>query len=324
MSLSLLKEAKVRAAAGRELQRLQARAPTLRAEHEKQKKLLASRIVEIWGSALDLYQHALLESQQLARRIVRASKSASPNIRRTHLGLFGRTLLTASEVLDLLRSGHGHGAYARWRTLFELAAFAEFIKAKGADAANRYVDHYAIGTLRYLTTRWPSLGTQGCTAPPETTRLFQRLTAERARLEQVYGKPFSKELGWASKWIPDRVTIQSIVAAVDLPRVKPEYQLASNYVHAGGRGSLDNVQFTGTGEKLRCWPSDELISRPGRLASVSLALHCSMLVQACQVPAAAKTAFAIGTIAQEAEKAFVAGHERWVEETRRDDLDWQR
>jgi hypothetical protein len=49
-----------------------------------------------------------------------------------------------------------------------------------------------------------------------------------------------------------------------------------------------------------------------------------MLVQACQVSAAEKTVFAIGTLAQEAEKAFVAGHERWVEETQRHDLEWQR
>lgn len=325
MPLSLLKEARSRAAAAREHRRLQARAAQLRAEHQKQKTLLESRIRDVWGPALDAFEHQLLESQNLARRIARASQSgASSNVRRTHLSLFGRSLLTASEVLELLRSGHGHGAYTRWRTLFELSAFAEFIKANGDDAATRYVDHYIIGTLKYLTTRWPTLGTPACAAPAETVQLFQQLSRERTRLEGLYGKPFTKELGWASKWIPGRVTIQAIIAAVDLPRVKPEYQLASGHVHARGRGSLDNVQFTQTGERLRCMPSDELISRPGRLSSVSLALHCSMLVQACQVSAAEKTVFAIGMLAQEAEKAFVAGHERWVEETKRHDLEWQR
>ncbi|HWA28544.1 MAG TPA: hypothetical protein VG734_23040 [Lacunisphaera sp.] len=206
----------------------------------------------------------------------------------------------------------------------ELAAFAEFIKANGDEAARRYVDHYSIGTLEYLTTRWPTLGSPSCAAPAETVKLFQQLSLERTRLEGVYGKPFTKDLGWASQWITGRVTIQSIIDAVDLPRVKPEYQLASGHVHAGGRGSLDNVQFTQTGERLRCMPSDELISRPGRLSAISLALHCSMLVQACRVTAAEKTVFAIGVLAQEAEKAFVAGHERWVQETRHYDLDWQR
>src|SRR5258706_13281679 len=114
MSKPLLRDARLRREAGTETKRLKARAARLRDARRAQKDDLEARIVDIWGSALDGFEHAILEAEHVVRRVLDATsnRKLAINTRKAHVGLFGRSLLTASEVLELLRSGHGHGAYS--------------------------------------------------------------------------------------------------------------------------------------------------------------------------------------------------------------------
>jgi len=53
--------------------------------------------------------------------------------------LHARALLTASEVLALLRTGHASGANARWRTMHEISVVAQFLSKHGGPTAERYL-----------------------------------------------------------------------------------------------------------------------------------------------------------------------------------------
>jgi hypothetical protein len=62
----------------------------------------------------------------------------------SQLALYSRGCLTASEVLSLARTGHGSGALARWRTLFETSVVAQFLIGNGDEAAERFMDHWMV------------------------------------------------------------------------------------------------------------------------------------------------------------------------------------
>jgi hypothetical protein len=270
MSFPKLKEARVRRKAAESLVRLRKSAARRREADRVRGEGVEKRIAEVWGSALQLFHDVLLEARDLGQRVSRLSVKKPVSVRRAHHTLYGRSLLAASEILALLRTGHGHGALARWRTLFELAAFTEFLKDHGTDAAERFVDYYTVDLRKYLLAKWPALDGTGDGVPAETRKLFARLSAEREKLKGKYGAQFVGDLGWAALWFPQkkRITIQDIVDAVDLRSVKPEYKRASHYVHAGPHGALNHYRETARGLEILCAATDELISRPGRLSVV--------------------------------------------------------
>lgn len=322
MAAQQIRHARLRGEVAAETQRLGARRERLLAEHRRDKAQLEKLIAHFWQPAFDLFQHLILECRALCGRMHDGSAKCLPVFTaKTHLGLYSRGLVTTSEVIELLRSGHGHGALSRWRTQIELAAFAEFIRSKGDEAATRYVDHYDVGALRYLKAQWPAIDQPTTKAEADTVALYVKLAKRVEGFKTQYGAAFVKDLGWASKWLPGRIKIRDIINASGLEMVASEYKAASYYVHADGRGSLDHVQFTHKGIKLRATASDEAISHPGRLSAYTLMLHSSILVQACKPGKAEKTFWTINELANETREAFHSCHTKWFNGTGRDKLD---
>jgi Family of unknown function (DUF5677) len=82
--------------------------------------------------------------------------------------LHGRGILTALEVLVLLRSGFSTGAFARWRTLHEIWVVFALLSEGDEELAHRYLAHDAVesakGQREYEET-WQALGFD----PPDWT-----------------------------------------------------------------------------------------------------------------------------------------------------------
>lgn len=55
--------------------------------------------------------------------------------------LHGRACQEYLEVLTLMRTGFADGAYARWRSMYELCCIADFINNHGEELAKRYYEH---------------------------------------------------------------------------------------------------------------------------------------------------------------------------------------
>jgi hypothetical protein len=63
--------------------------------------------------------------------------------------LHGRALQEFLEILWLLKGGFADGAYARWRSMYELSVVAEFIKQNGEIVAQAYYKESAIDQKEY-------------------------------------------------------------------------------------------------------------------------------------------------------------------------------
>jgi len=292
---------------------------------ERERRELAARVARHFQRAFDLLEVTIVEASEIGKLALDQTPESVPvAVRMAHHGLLARGLLTSWEILAMLRSGHGHGAYARWRTLFELSAVAEFLHQHGHEAAERFRDHYSIETRRYLSTRFPGIESNQSSAPVETIALFNRLTEERSALGTKYDKAFLEDYGWAAKWVGARANIHKISKALPaLEKTRPDYRSASYYVHAGTRGTLDHHSYTAEGGlELLSNPNDQLISRPGRLSAVSIALLASQCVQATETQLE-DNVLALGAVAVEATEAFRQGHRAWVIETRHEELAWQ-
>jgi hypothetical protein len=323
--ISHLADARSRRKARERLARVRELAPGRRAQHLSERRELQATLSRYWEPAFLLFEDVILEGRDIGRRIQKVTPKRVPvAVRHAHQSLFGRALLAASEILTLLRTGHGFGAYARWRTLFEVSVVGEFIKANGTQTAERYREHYPIEARRYLLARWPTIEREPSSCPPETVALFQKLTEEREKLKQKYGAEFLGDLGWAAhSFSKQKITIQDLVGTLNLGLVRAEYKYASYYVHAGGRGSLDHHRFTPKGAILLSEPTEDLIARPGRLSCISLSLSASTLAQVCAAPKIDERIWAIGELAEEAGDAFRQGHRKWVDETGHHELAWR-
>ncbi|MEM8619837.1 MAG: DUF5677 domain-containing protein [Actinomycetota bacterium] len=99
------------------------------------------RLEWVWGDAIDALEalhHAChefgdehAEAHQEQRRVENDFRCEALMV------LFARALLTTSEIIALLRSGHGLGAAGRWRTLHEVCVFSVVIAEGSQEVAER-------------------------------------------------------------------------------------------------------------------------------------------------------------------------------------------
>lgn len=106
-------------------------------------------IDEIWGPAFSLYAfyiHSVLSFRKSLMQYLTEYYKIDDNAE--GLKVFtvltyinGRALQVANEILLLLRNGYADGAYARFRTLYELSVIAHFINSHGDEFAQAYMDY---------------------------------------------------------------------------------------------------------------------------------------------------------------------------------------
>lgn len=106
-------------------------------------------IDEIWGKAFSLYafyvdtvssfRDSLLQYLDEHCKIEDGADGVKVFIALTYIN--GRALQVANEILVLLRNGYADGAYARFRTLYELSIVAHFINCHGDTIAQAYMDY---------------------------------------------------------------------------------------------------------------------------------------------------------------------------------------
>lgn len=67
--------------------------------------------------------------------------------------IHGRACQEFLEILTLMKEGFADGAYARWRSMYELCCIADFIKEHGELIAKQYYDHSEIEGRSYDWTK---------------------------------------------------------------------------------------------------------------------------------------------------------------------------
>ena len=111
-----------------------------------------ARLEAVWGRGLDLADLAVSKAFEVGQEINELRpRAAAVGLAATFealIRLHGAAVLTAREVLTLLRAGYASGAFARWRTLHEVMVVSLVLGDGDEELSRRYLAHDEVEAYR--------------------------------------------------------------------------------------------------------------------------------------------------------------------------------
>jgi Family of unknown function (DUF5677) len=118
----------------------QGRSPARKARRDARRAKFGRRLKRQWGKALDAFDELVAVTAETGDLVARRQASETPLFVAQEL-LRQRACRVSWEIHTLCSTGFADGAYARWRTLHEIAVVVTFLRKFGEPAAKRYFDH---------------------------------------------------------------------------------------------------------------------------------------------------------------------------------------
>lgn len=299
--------APLRKQAKAELAKLRRNATARRKRREAQQRELEEFIEKHWGPAIELYETVMLAALDLGRHVAHQRIEAATRARKrvlfsTLITLHARACLVASEVITLIRTGHGAGAYGRWRTLHDISVVSAFLTRYGEDAAVRFYDHAKIEDLKTARLHREIHGTDAYINEASIARMEQ----QRSELLARHGPAFGNDYGWAATFVGNnRPRWKHIEDHAEFAGARLHYRGASNIVHSNSVGTLINLRMQ-DGQLIAVnTPSDDGLGTPGFASLIPLMLVTRYLVTCTNHRDDKARLFALGELAQEAIEAFL-------------------
>lgn len=211
-------------------------------EERSSQERMGRSILTTWGHALDFLDFFILVNQR-ARRLFEAVSDVEDvgedyqfdALMRVHV----RALRVSREIAALLRSGFANGAFARWRTLYEIAAVSNILAEADEGMSERYLKFKTARDLfeveNHFDGRMEQMGLEGIS--DETVEELKETTEQ---LIEEFGPDFDNRNGWAADFVEhDRhVSVVDLLEASGLDLYLPYYAVASDAIHGGPKGTL--------------------------------------------------------------------------------------
>ena len=238
-----------------------------------QRAAFESRLEARWGRGLDLADLVVHESLQSAMWVHSLAGPAAAAGEDHKYGalvrLHGKAVMTAREVMILLRSGYSSGALARWRTLHEVWVVSLLLLKGDDELSRRYLHHDAVESLKaqeeYEET-WETLGHE----PPDWTAAEREQMREELR--DRFGSAFLGNYGWAAPPFDDKApTFKQLQERAKLDHWRGYYRMASHGTHANPKGISWNIQSLTPAEMIWAGPSDAGLVDPAQCTLIALA-----------------------------------------------------
>ena len=242
-------------------------------EEAGQRAAFEARLEARWGRALDLCDfvvHEAFESGRWVNDLLRTGAGTGEDEKfEALIRLHGKGVMTAREVLVLLRSGYSSGAFARWRTLHEVWVVFLVLVDGDNELSRRYLHHEIVESLKgqkeYEET-WEALGLE----PPDWT------TAERdearEELTDEFGRTFLRDYGWAAPLFNDAAPkFRQLAERVHLDHWRGYYRMASHGTHANPKGTTWNIQSLVDVDLVWAGPSNAGLVDPAQCSLIALA-----------------------------------------------------
>ena len=197
-----------------------------------------------WCKGLDPLRMLLTCAREINENFfdkLQRSKAKTGLLRRHVLILLHmRACQTTMEIVSLLENGLADGAFARWRTLYEIGVVASLIDVHGDDIAQRYLDHDCVAMKRSLENALKH--DDANSVPPVSKRIQGEIIRDYNEVISKYGPHFNSNYGWASHHLCIKnPTFQELEVAAGGDALPPTYKWASFKVHAGVSGLLRNL-----------------------------------------------------------------------------------
>lgn len=238
-----------------------------------QQAAFEARLEARWGRGLDLADLVVNEAYESGRWVndlLRPMAAASEDPKfEALIRLHGKSVMTAREVMVLLRSGYSSGAFARWRTLHEVWVVFLLLVDGDQEMSRRYLLHELVesfkGQEEYEET-WEALGEE----PPDWTADERKET--RAELADEFGNAFLHDYGWAAPLFDGKAPkFKQLQKRVELDHWRAYYRLASQGTHANPKGIIWNIQSLADENIVWVGPSNAGLVDPAQCTLIALA-----------------------------------------------------
>jgi hypothetical protein len=207
-----------------------------RSRRHRRLELFRKRLRSHWAESLDFFEEIIASCAELGDVVLEDYGSNTNQCFALDL-IRSRTIQVGWEVYELASAGYADGAYARWRTMHELAAVAEFLRVFGERTATKYLAHAQIKNrknLREYEENSDALGYE-----PVTKVEVQFAEETKRQLTNKYGKEFGRDWGWAAEECGiKKPTFFDIRRKAGYGHWKAHFGMANHAVHAGPHGVL--------------------------------------------------------------------------------------
>jgi len=226
-----------------------------------------------WQEALDLFESLIGISQEIGelhkKKISKTLLSTNKAKFAALVSIHVRACRISNEILTLLEAGYPDGAFARWRTLNELAVVSFFLSANNDTISERYLEHEIM--LKCKLAREYQVAHLRLNYPPIDQKELDKLKNERDRLLKKYSKEFKEDWGWIPRSILPNPSFRALSEHVKLDHLQPFFRWSSAAVHGLSRG-LDSLGLMADKqhETLLCGPSNYGLADPLQNGSISL------------------------------------------------------
>lgn len=218
---------------------LKNRAPEMLLEYKECRNKFEQHIWLDWGKAFELLEMFIVIATEAGNEINEEFQESVSKSRdfvfEALIRLQVRACQVSNEILTLMKSGYADGAYARWRTMHEIAIVGYFVHKFGQDVAERYILHNTIEShrvVRQYQQYYTRLGYRSF--PDEELVQFQ---ASYEELIERFGSSYANSYGWASQALKkDNPNFSDLERVVGLEHWRSHYKMASHGVHANPKG----------------------------------------------------------------------------------------
>lgn len=216
-------------------------------EHRLIRQEFEARLLRRWSKPLNLLEMYTVISQEsgeiLHTDYCETAKVNNDLVFEVLTRIHGRACQITYEILCLLRSGFADGAFARWRTLHELAVISLFIYKHGIDVAERYLEYQVIEN--YFEMLEYQKNSKRLNLEPLSFLEYKEITDNKKHLISKFGQDFEKPFGWVASVLPkEKRNLKGLEDNVGLDHLRPYYKFACNYVHSANYGLADPGQNT--------------------------------------------------------------------------------
>lgn len=225
-----------------------------------------------WGKGLEwlrLHRHYCIEAgQQFQSEFLKHPKFVHDPLLGVLMRLHASACRIQGEIITLLAAGYPDGAFARWRTLHEIAVTASVLRDAGENAAVDYIKFGIVQAVNGMNGFQETAARMKREAyRPEE---IQEANALRERLMAESDIDFKSRNGWARKYIGSS-KFEKLQAAAGLAHWRNDYSLASRDVHTDFRQMHAFLAMSGIHPSvLLAGPSDSGIVEPAHSAAITL------------------------------------------------------
>lgn len=248
-------------------------------------KQFSADLDHTWGKAVDLlemfYYIALESGNNFNDYYWPKAAKEGDQVFDVLTRLHARGCQIGAEIVCLLKNGYADGAHARWRSLYELAVIAAFVRGHGNDVAERYLYHGDIAEYRAAQRYQGHCGEAGGHKLDDGE--YAALADNYLTLVAKYGASYENEYGWAATALDmEDPTFADLEAKVGPDHLHPYYKTAGQSASDGPRGLLSKVGLLPqTAELSLSGPCNLGLADPGHGAAISL-LHITSALLAIE------------------------------------------